>query len=81
MSETIDTTPGTKRYAWFVLIMLLLLYLLNYADRYVAVGLLEEIKKTFEVSDTYMGFLVGPAFAIIYTLLAIPHFINLLRRD
>jgi MFS family permease len=52
--------------------MMVLLYLVNYADRYVAVGLLEEIKKTFEVSDTYMGFLVGPAFAIIYTLLAIP---------
>jgi MFS family permease len=72
MTETVDTTPNSRKYAWFVLVMMVLLYLVNYADRYVAVGLLEEIKKTFEVSDTYMGFLVGPAFAIIYTLLAIP---------
>lgn len=72
MTDNFDNTPNSRRYAWFVLVMMVLLYLVNYADRYVAVGLLEEIKKTFEVSDTYMGFLVGPAFAIIYTLLAIP---------
>lgn len=72
MTETHDPTPNSRKYAWFVLVMMVLLYMVNYADRYVAVGLLEEIKKTFEVSDSYMGFLVGPAFAIIYTLLAIP---------
>lgn len=67
-----DSQQPTRRYAWFVLVMMVLLYLVNVADRYVASGLLEEIKKTFEVSDTFMGFLVGPAFAIVYTLLAIP---------
>lgn len=72
MSETHDPTPNSRGYAWLVLVLLLLLYLLNYADRYVAVGLLDQIKETFEISDTYMGFLVGPAFAIIYTVFAIP---------
>ena len=72
MTEAHDPTPNSRRYAWFVLIMMVLLYLVNVADRYVASGLLEEIKKTFQVSDTFMGFLVGPAFAIVYTLLAIP---------
>ena len=67
-----DTTPQSKKYSWFVLLMMVLLYLVNVADRYLASGLLEEIKKTFEVSDTFMGFLVGPAFAVVYTLLAIP---------
>ena len=67
-----ETTQPSRRYAWFVLLMMVLLYLVNVADRYLASGLLEEIKKTFEVSDTFMGFLVGPAFAIVYTLLAIP---------
>ncbi|NNC39046.1 MAG: MFS transporter [Hyphomonadaceae bacterium] len=69
---TENTQAPSRRYAWFVLVMMVLLYLVNVADRYVASGLLEEIKKTFEVSDTFMGFLVGPAFAIVYTLLAIP---------
>lgn len=61
-----------RSYAWFVLLMMILLYLINVADRYLASGLLEEIKKTFDVSDTFMGLLVGPAFAVIYTALAIP---------
>lgn len=64
--------PKERYYAWFVLVMMVLLYLVNVADRYVASGLLEEIKKTFEVSDTYMGFVIGPMFAFTYTLLAIP---------
>lgn len=74
MTDTAAVNSGIPKrsYAWFVLVMMVLLYLLNYADRYVAVGLLEEIKKTFDISDTYMGFLVGPAFAIIYTVFAIP---------
>ena len=72
MTEIHDPTPKNRRYAWFVLMMMVLLYLVNVADRYVASGLLEEIKKTFQVSDTFMGFLVGPAFAVVYTLLAIP---------
>jgi len=68
-----EKAPAQRRfYAWFVLVMMVLLYLVNVADRYVASGLLEEIKKTFEVSDTYMGFVIGPVFAFTYTLLAIP---------
>lgn len=59
-------------YAWFVLFMMILLYLVNVIDRFLTSGLLEEIKKTFDVSDTFMGLLVGPAFAIVYTALAIP---------
>lgn len=61
-----------RGYAVYVLIMMLLLYMMNIIDRYVASGLLERIKGDFQVSDSYMGFLVGPAFAIIYTLLALP---------
>lgn len=52
--------------------MMVALYLVNVADRYVASGLLEEIKRSFEVPDWIMGLLVGPAFAVVYTLLAIP---------
>jgi len=68
-----ETAPKHQRfYPWIVLIMMVLLYLVNVADRYVASGLLEEIKKTFDVSDTYMGLVIGPMFAFTYTLLAIP---------
>ncbi|MEM9704737.1 MAG: MFS transporter [Pseudomonadota bacterium] len=59
-------------YAAYVLFMLLLLYTVNYVDRYLAAGLLEPIKASLDVSDTFMGFLIGPAFALFYTTIAIP---------
>jgi len=65
-------TPPKRAYAWLVLLMMLLLYFINYADRTLANALLEKIKETYQVSDTYMGFVIGPAFAFIYCLAAIP---------
>jgi len=72
MTDKADPTPNSRRYAWFVLLMLVLLYFINYADRTLANALLEKIKETYQVSDTYMGFVIGPAFAFIYCLAAIP---------
>jgi len=72
MTDKADTTPKSRRYAWFVLLMLVLLYFINYADRTLANALLEKIKETYQVSDTYMGFVIGPAFAFVYCLAAIP---------
>ncbi len=61
-----------RGYAWIVLGMMVLLYFINYADRTLANALLEKIKESYQVSDTYMGFVIGPAFAFIYCLAAIP---------
>ncbi len=71
-TQSSNSAPTTRRYAWVVLIMLLLLYFINYADRTLANALLEKIKETYQVSDTYMGFVIGPAFAFIYCVAAIP---------
>lgn len=70
-SQHIQKTKG-RGYAWIVLGMMVLLYFINYADRTLANALLEKIKETYQVSDTYMGFVIGPAFAFIYCLAAIP---------
>jgi len=72
MTDTHDRTPNSRRYAWFVLLMMVLLYFVNYADRTLANALLEKIKETYQVSDIYMGFVIGPAFAFVYCLAAIP---------
>ena len=69
---TEETYTPRRGYAWFVLLMLVFLYFINYADRTLASALLEKIKETYEVSDTYMGFVIGPAFAFVYCLAAIP---------
>lgn len=55
-----------------VLALLLGIALFNYGDRYLLAGLVEPIKAEFDVSDGFMGLLMGPAFALIYSLLSIP---------
>jgi MFS family permease len=58
--------------AWLVLALLLAIALLNYADRYLISGLISHIQKDFSTGDSYIGLLLGPAFAILYTTLAVP---------
>lgn len=57
---------------WLVLPLLLGIALLNYADRYLLSGLVSPIKTEFGLSDGFMGMLMGPAFALLYTVFAIP---------
>ncbi|MEO9633571.1 MAG: MFS transporter [Parasphingorhabdus sp.] len=57
---------------WIVLLLLLGISVFNYGDRYLLAGLVEPIKAEFSVSDGFMGLLLGPAFAVFYSILAIP---------
>ncbi len=57
---------------WLVLVLLLGISVFNYGDRYLLTGLVEPIKAEFNVSDGFMGLLLGPAFAVLYSLLAVP---------
>lgn len=63
------TEEGYRRY---VLAALTLAYVFNYLDRYVLTILVEPIKAELGVSDAWMGFLIGPAFAVFYTGLGVP---------
>lgn len=64
--------PVKRSNAWVVLSVFLLIYIFNYADRYLIAGLVDPIKAEFGVGDQFMGLLMGPAFAILYTTIAIP---------
>lgn len=57
---------------WIVLLLLLGIAIFNYADRFLLAGLIMPIKAEFAVSDGFMGLLLGPAFAVLYSSLAIP---------
>lgn len=57
---------------WIVLVLLLGIAIFNHADRYLLAGLVDPIKNEFGVSDGFMGLLMGPAFAVFYSTLAIP---------
>ena len=57
---------------WLVLFLLLGIGLFNQGDRFLLAGLVEPIKAEFRLTDGFMGLLMGPAFALLYSLLAIP---------
>ncbi|NOT40256.1 MAG: MFS transporter [Alphaproteobacteria bacterium] len=56
----------------YVLVLLLLVYISNYADRILLGILLPSIKAEFNLTDTELGFLHGTAFAIFYATLGVP---------
>ena len=62
----------TRGYSHYVLAVLTVMYTFNYLDRYVLTILVVPIQKELHLSDTMMGFLLGPAFALVYTGLGIP---------
>ena len=68
------TIPRARRLSnkWLVLVLLLGIGLFNQGDRFLLAGLVEPIKAEFAVTDGFMGLLMGPAFALLYSLLAIP---------
>jgi len=59
-------------YAWYVLVVLVLVYVVNFIDRQIMSILAEDIKADLGVTDTEMGFLYGTAFAVFYALFGIP---------
>ena len=68
-------TDGEYRatgYAWYVLSILFLVYILNFVDRQVISILAEDIKRDLHLKDEDLGFLYGTAFGVFYSLFGIP---------
>jgi len=66
--------PRAERpaYANYVLAVLFVAYVINFVDRQIVSILAEPIKQALGISDSWIGFLGGPAFAIFYATLGIP---------
>lgn len=64
--------PVSASYRNYALILLLLIYTLNFLDRQVLNILMEDIKKEFMLRDWQLGLLGGLAFAFLYTTMGIP---------
>ncbi len=62
--------PNT--YAWYVVAILTLCYMLSFIDRQILSLLVSPIQRDLGVSDTRMGLLQGLAFAIFYALAGLP---------
>ena len=59
---------ASRAYANWVLGLLLLAYVLNFVDRQVLAIVALDVKQEMGLSDTELGWLLGPAFAISFTL-------------
>lgn len=62
----------SDRYAWYVLSVLVLIYVLNFIDRQILSILAEDIKRDLKLTDADLGFLYGTAFGVFYALFGIP---------
>ena len=73
MTNNSQSMPGTgRRYANYVLFVLVLVYVFNFVDRQVLSILAEDIKADLGISDSQMGFLYGTVFAVFYSVFGIP---------
>lgn len=62
----------SNTYKIYILLLLLVVYISNYADRMILSVLMPYIKAEFQVSDAALGFLAGTAFAVFYATLGVP---------
>jgi len=74
-----DTSPKPEKsfiiapfYRSYVLFILLIIAIFNYADRYMLGVLMPAIKTDLGLSDTQIGFISGAAFTILYAFLGVP---------
>ena len=56
----------------YVLVIMTLIYVVNYLDRQILAILMPQIKVEFGLNYKEIGYLIGPAFAIVYAVLGVP---------
>ena len=77
MQETTTAAPATPAWpkasvAWFCVGILVLAFIFSIADRIIIALLVEPIKKDLSLSDSDMGVMMGPAFALFYAFMGLP---------
>ena len=65
-------TPYPAPYTRYVLGLLLVIYVSNQLDRAVFGVLMEPIRRDLSLTDTQLGFVTGPALALLYSALGVP---------
>ncbi len=71
-AEAAQGDRAARRYSYFVLSVLTLVYTFNFVDRQIIAILSPAIKEDLGLSDSMLGLLKGLAFAVLYTTLGIP---------
>ncbi|WP_309753417.1 MFS transporter [Novosphingobium sp.] len=66
-----DSSPSLGQ-RWYVLIVMMLVYTINIADRYVMSTVLEPIRVELGLSDGQVAFLTGVSLALFYVTMGLP---------
>ena len=66
------TGYGSSSYRHYVLILLMLVYTLNFIDRTLIAVVAQPIIESFQLTDAQWGLLYGPPFAIFYAIMGLP---------
>lgn len=66
------TTSHSPWYLRYVMLIAFLVVMISLMDRYVVSILIEQIKHDLSLSDTQLGWLVGPAFVVVHILCQLP---------
>ena len=67
-----DGPSPSPVYAWYVVGVLMVIYVLSFIDRQILSLIVDPVKKDLDVSDTQMGLLMGFSFALFYSILGVP---------
>ena len=70
--EAADDGAGSAATRWYVLLMMVLVYTLSIADRYVISTVLEPIRLELQLTDSGIAFITGVALALFYVVLGFP---------
>jgi predicted MFS family arabinose efflux permease len=70
-SSAIDSSPITPT-AWYAIVALFVVNVVNYVDRMALSVLLPSIKADLALSDSQLGLLIGLAFSLFYAVCGIP---------
>ena len=70
--QAADGGVGTIVQRWYVLLMMVLVYTLSIADRYVISTVLEPIRLELQLTDSGIAFLTGVSLALFYVVLGFP---------
>ena len=71
LDATSEPWPSPAR-AWYAVFVFALALMINILDRQIVSLIVEPIKRDMHLSDTQMGWLMGPAFVIFYMILGLP---------
>lgn len=72
MTSTTHAPAPSRRYRYYVLGMLVVVYTMNFIDRQMLSILAGSIKKELSLTDGQVGMMGGLAFAVLYSVLGIP---------